>query len=323
MKLCTRFCFYCFTLLLSPIWVFSKHIPIESKRATILFNNDTTRPTVYCLTGVITVPLPSTGCITIFAKDLDRGSFDNVTASDNLKFYFNGERSKSSLTICCDDFVAANVHDELLVKVHMWVEDEAGNTDSCETTLIIQDILSVCPSDPGAPFYSIKGNITYYGSLLGATNTILTGPNGMHLESDKNPYGFYNLPNGSYTVCVERNDDPLNGVSTADIVMIRRHILGTVPLTSPYQLIAADVNLSKSTTASDLSEIKKLILGVTTKFNKVPSWIFIPSDFTFTSNVFTNFPTCKTLKIKDNSNDKVDFIGVKMGDVNGSARGHN
>ena len=49
---------------------------------------DCKAPTPYCLTGVITVPMPASGCVEIWAKDLDHGSYDNCTAKENLKFYF-------------------------------------------------------------------------------------------------------------------------------------------------------------------------------------------------------------------------------------------
>ncbi|MBP8726311.1 MAG: hypothetical protein KBH75_09945, partial [Saprospiraceae bacterium] len=67
---------------------------------------DCKAPTPYCLTGVITVPMPTSKCVTIWAKDLDRGSFDNCTEQEDLLFYFNGDPSQTGITICCDDFVA-------------------------------------------------------------------------------------------------------------------------------------------------------------------------------------------------------------------------
>ncbi|MBK7466967.1 MAG: hypothetical protein IPJ43_09140 [Saprospiraceae bacterium] len=111
---------------------------------TLFEVKDCKKPTPYCLTGIITVPMPATGCIDVWAKDLNLGSFDNCTSKDNLKFYFNGDKTAASKTICCQDFVAAGAGDELVVNVEMWVEDEEGNTDFCKTQLIIQDVNDVC-----------------------------------------------------------------------------------------------------------------------------------------------------------------------------------
>ncbi|MBK9582106.1 MAG: hypothetical protein IPO48_09480 [Saprospiraceae bacterium] len=50
-------------------------------------------------------------------------------------------------------------------------------------------------------------------------------------------------PNGfNYTVTAAKNSDFLNGVSTLDLVMIQRHILGLHALDSNYKMIAADAN---------------------------------------------------------------------------------
>lgn len=48
--------------------------------------------------------------------------------------------------------------------------------------------------------------------------------------------------------------------------MIQKHILGIQTLTSPYKIIAADVNNSQAITAKDISDIRKVILGVTNEF---------------------------------------------------------
>jgi hypothetical protein len=287
------------------------------------YSQDTIPPVVYCLSGLITVPLPSTGCITIWAKDLDRGSYDNHTNQNNLKFYFDNKPSNLSITICCEDFVAAGAREELEVPVQMWVEDEAGNTSYCKTIIVVVDNQNICPFEPGG-FY-ISGTISLpqsthiHGDGFNGKIT-LDGPNGFHTEAIGSPYKFTNLSNGLYHLCIEKTDDFLNGITTADIVKIKRHILGLELMNSPYQLLASDLNRSGNLTAADVTELKKLILGISTKFSKSPNWIFVPADFMFAPNVFPDvnqfIPSCKTIEIKDKSQDKVDFIGIKMGNVN-------
>ena len=51
---------------------------------------------------------------------------------------------------------------------------------------------------------------------------------------------------GDYIINPYSNDNPLNGVSTLDIVEIQRHILGMQSLDSPYKIIAADINNDKT-----------------------------------------------------------------------------
>jgi hypothetical protein len=119
------------------------------------------------------------------------------------------------------------------------------------------------------------------------------------------------------------NKNPLNGVTTFDLVLITKHILGVQYLDSPYKIIAADANKSNSVTTFDLVEIRKLILFIITEYQNNTSWRFIPASWTFSnpSNPFASaFPECIHVDLSSgNSITDVDFIAIKIGDVNGSA----
>ncbi len=302
--------------------VFSKNLKANLSTQIV---QDTIPPKANCLTGIITVSLPPTGCITIQANDLDRGSTDNITQANKLKFYFDGISTKNSITICCDDFIAAGADDEFVLGVQMWVEDEAGNTDYCATSLIIQDVQNICP-----PIHPKKYNIsikisTESGSLV-AANTILTGSNNF-TKSDYNYNILFNgLPNSLYHLCIEKNENFYNGVTTADIVKIKRHILEIEVLKSPYKLLAADVNRSNTLTGADASEIRRLVLGIVPEFQKVPSWIFVPKEFVFSGNPLDDLnkfiPSCDSIEIKDKSIEDKNYVAIKMGDVTLDAKGH-
>lgn len=290
---------------------------------------DCKAPTPYCELGVITTVMPSTGCITIWAKDLDRGSFDNCTEKDNLKFYFDGDPSLTSITICCDDFTAAGVNDELIKEVRLWVEDEEGNTDFCVTAILVQDYQNVCPNV--GTIANISGELkTESDQTTEKVDTRLYHSGVMMKRMTTSTNGFYffgDLAYGSsasYLVQPKRNDDPLNGVSTADIVKIQRHILGIETLDSPYKLIASDVNNTKNVTAADVSEIRKLILGVTDRFAKNESWTFIPSDYVFPDKLNPwSAPRDVLVNVTDPIAYHQNFVSVKFGDVTNNARAHN
>lgn len=104
-----------------------------------------------------------------------------------------------------------------------------------------------------------------------------------------------------YTVSASRNDNHLNGVSTYDMLLISRHILGIAPFTQNWQKTAGDVNRSGSVTTADIVQIQKLILGVTDTFLLCPSWTVTPAS------------------AQEVNGYCVYFQGIKMGDVNGSA----
>jgi len=87
-------------------------------------------------------------------------------------------------------------------------------------------------------------------------------------------------------------------------------------------MIAADVNKSKSVTAKDISDLRKLILGVTNAIPGNTSWRFIDENFTFRNvndALNENFPENYPINVLS-SNMNVNFIGVKVGDVNQSAK---
>lgn len=145
--------------------------------------------------------------------------------------------------------------------------------------------------------------------------------------------GFYSFQvqsiNGEATISAARNDFHKNGISTLDLVKIQKHLLGIAPLDSPYQYIAADANNSQNVSAIDLIEIRKMILGLYNEFPSNQSWRFVPADYVFPDpynpwlNMIYPYTFHETITITDLENPgNLDFIGIKIGDVNGTAQPH-
>jgi len=138
-------------------------------------------------------------------------------------------------------------------------------------------------------------------------------------------YAFDDLPSGEiYSVGLSKNSGVLtNGVSTADIIRIRKNILFIESLAGPYKFFAADVNASGDITTTDIIHISRAVLALTTHFPGVASWQFFPVDFVFNNPqdplsetvpmpyVLTNLAAGVTTD--------VSFIGIKSGDVNDNA----
>nr|MBP6794603.1 T9SS type A sorting domain-containing protein [Saprospiraceae bacterium] len=140
----------------------------------------------------------------------------------------------------------------------------------------------------------------------------------------KGSYAFANLDmKGDYSITPKRDDDPSNGVSTIDLVLIQKHILGVQPLNSAYKVIAADADRSNDVSAVDLVELRKLILTVYDKLPNNTSWRFVPKSYNF-SNITTPWGFPEKLDVKGLSKDELnrDFVGVKVGDVNATAVAH-
>jgi hypothetical protein len=119
----------------------------------------------------------------------------------------------------------------------------------------------------------------------------------------------------------EKNDDHSNGVTTFDLLQIQSHILGKQVFTTPYQYIAADINQSGSISTLDLIQLRKVILNLDTKFPNNTSWRFIDAAHIFNQpeEALTKYwPNRVLVKIPATSR-RIDFIAVKIGDLNGSA----
>ena len=111
---------------------------------------------------------------------------------------------------------------------------------------------------------------------------------------NKGEFLFPGLKGGNdYTISPTKDINPMNGISTIDLLTIQKHILGIEPLGSPYKLIAADIDKNNNVSTKDLLELRKLILQLIDKFPSNTSWRFIDGNYVFPdpSNPFkTSFP---------------------------------
>jgi|GEM_PF-6686547 len=121
--------------------------------------------------------------------------------------------------------------------------------------------------------------------------------------------GTYSLPvdlKRDYTVRPSKTDELMKGVSTFDLVLIQNHILNKEKLKDPYQLIAADVNNNGVIDPGDIIELQRGILRPDFYFSNNESYRFIEP-----------VSGKGSAEIKDITQDQeVDFIGIKIGDVN-------
>lgn len=159
---------------------------------------------------------------------------------------------------------------------------------------------------------------------IGNVHVTLTQPGHVfptYITAEDGVYLFSNIEGQDFTISPAKNDNHKNGVSTLDLVKIQKHLLGIETINNPYVLIAADANNSQSISAFDLVELRKIILGRYTEFPRSESWRFVPKDFIF-SDVTNPWPFNESINfpfIQESVSD-VDFIGIKIGDINGTAQ---
>lgn len=282
------------------------HCNNQTYCTTTVKMKDDVPPVAKCKPNFPIIYLPQSGSIEIYASDFDDGSFDNCGGA--LIISFSQDVDDFEKTITCDDLGQLNIN--------IWITDVGGNQSSCTTFLIVEDIISTCEAAELIGFISTETDTP-------AVNFLVTTSLGdFHTDIDGRYYlgAFYTVP---ATEIIPFNDEnPTNGVTTFDVVQIRKHILGNGQLDSPYKIIAADANHSNTVTTYDLVVITKVILGNAPNFQNNTSWRFVPEEYIFpnpTNPFLEDFP--ETIEISPSNPNflQLDFIAIKVGDVNGSA----
>ncbi|MCC7464767.1 MAG: T9SS type A sorting domain-containing protein, partial [Saprospiraceae bacterium] len=294
---------------------------------------DCKAPTVVCMNG-LSVNIMPTGMITLYAADFLEYTEDNCTPANQLRVGIRKCGTGTGFPVDANGnpittvtFDCTEVGNQC---VEIWSIDAAGNADYCETYVLVQDNFGSCS---GNPVVMISGALkTEENEGVEEANVQLFAipANGAPVQASTDltdnlgVFVFANtLPVGSdYILAPEKDDNPLNGVTTFDLVQISKHILGLEPLNSPYKMIAADANKSGSITTFDIVELRKLILGIYSELPANTSWRFVDKDYAFPNplNPFQDqFPETKTVQDMQLHNLEDDFVGVKVGDVNNSA----
>lgn len=273
---------------------------------------DGKKPSVVCNYG-LAVNIMQTGMISVNASLFNASSSDNCTAPADLQFSFSANLNDTVRIFDCDDAGTS-------APIEMWVTDEEGNADFCQTFLNIQDNMGACN-----PALAIAGNVaTEDGDMVEQVTVTLAGsmPMAPYTTGPSGSFNFEGLPPAQeYTIIPAKNMNASNGVTTYDLLQITKHILGVQPLGSPYRIIAADINNSGTITASDLIEMRKVILFINDAFPNNSSWRFVDAEYSFPNpaNPFQeDFPEVHFTGMVS-SNETANFVGIKTGDVNGSA----
>ena len=279
------------------------------------------------------------GELTVWASEYDSGS--STHPCHTIVYSFDNDTIVPSRTLTCADYNPVNLGDSVTLNYQVFVLAVVINTVNgqpdttilsssiCNVNFILYDQQNTCNdsiNDP-ATLILISGNIhTAHGDNLPTIGVDLLGTNSTAstLATKTNNDGMYAFPSmstgGSYSIAPSLDKDILNGVSTLDLVLIQKHILGLDRFQSPYKIIAGDANNDKIISAIDLIELRKVILAVTEEFTNNESWRFVEDNYVFEDKLhplqeaFTTSHDIKELE----RNMVVDFTGIKVGDVNSS-----
>ncbi len=290
---------------------------------------DSKPPTPVCI-HKLTTTLGSMGMVTLKAREFNRASTDNCTPSNlgpcgcgtELKFSFSTNKNDTVRVFNCDSLkngVGQIFH------LDVWVWDLDDNKDYCTVELSLTDSKNVCPDKPNALVF-VKGKISDETGT-GMPGFVINGKDlisGNDFNASTNQDGNYDLDNlnpyNQYKITADKDDNPLDGLTTLDLVLIQKHILEIKKFDSPLKYLAADANNSNSVTAADLLELRKLILGINSELESKQAWKIFTTKTEFDN---PNQPWNYDADYKTDSlfigMDSLDFIAVKVGDLNRSA----
>lgn len=270
-------------------------------------------------------------------------SADNCTPASLIKYTIArpGDGTIGVPTATTMLFDCQDAGDAVLVEV--WATDNLNNSASCTTIVMVQDPNGLCagqvpgpspntnpnpspnPTTGGGNGMIAGGVLTEEGDEVENVMVAVAGPaQGMMYTNLDGSFAFDALPTGSnYNVSAENNEGLLNGVTTLDLILIGRHILGTRFLDSPYKLIAADTDRSGHISTLDIIRLRKLILNIDNQLpNGNTSWRFVDASYEFpdpTNPFLTYFPEVYNVSNLTGMEMHADFVAIKVGDVNGSA----
>jgi len=280
--------------------------------------------------GVVTfTALMENDSVDVWVSDIETSSYDNCTTRENLKFgvelledtnndgqFTIADASATmptaqAVTLTCDKIATS--------MLALWVMDEAGNTQVAIIPIGVSDNDNSC--NQGGAAAAIAGNITNENDEDIDQVMVKFTSSGQSLAEQIFSGNFnFSVPMATdLTITPEKDLGYGNGVSTADLVKLQRHILGISSLSSAYQMIAADVNSDERVNTKDMLHISRLVLGLYDELPNSTSWKFVSKDHVF-SNPSSPWGFPQAMNYTELESDvQADFVGIKIGDLTGNA----
>ncbi len=252
----------------------------------------------------------------IWAYELNVSSHDNCSNDLDYRVRWKGtgtvdakgnllppDSSATKLSMGCRDVGQAYVE--------MWVIDPSGNADFCEVLLTIQGPIEGCSGEIG----KVKGRVSNMkGAGINDATMTLTNVSGTKVTSVTNEqgsydFGSYKMDGSNYFLQPSKVDLPIEGISTFDLLQLAKYLRNKIDFESVFERRAADINGDGKHSVQDLTILRKFILGKIDALPGEKTWRFFNSEMEETS----------ALTQLSGQIEKMDFTGVKIGDINGNA----
>jgi cohesin domain-containing protein/type IX secretion system substrate protein len=170
-------------------------------------------------------------------------------------------------------------------------------------------------ADDGGVANSISGFVNYYDGFPMPMVHVMTGD----FEAGTGPDGNYLMfvDDGTYNVtAMEDEAYPMYwGMNILDVVKLNRHLAVIEPFEDPYQLIAADVDMTGDLNVLDAVNMKESLAMIA----PLPAGFmgFYDALFNITFDNWAVTPMSINISVPPSPTD-IDFTGVRYGDVNAS-----
>lgn len=199
-------------------------------------------------------------------------------------------------------------------------------------TITVESIIET-KNEPVTAEYLLKN--TRWGDTLAAFQStyraVMPVPFELFLPLETTPEFPFPHPNATpfkdsiypLKIVPSKKDQRFLGITTFDLALISRHVLGIQPFTSPYKMIAADVNKDGTVDGTDILHLRRLILHIDSAFRLSPHWIFIPKTYPMPDIVppIDSIPQAYYFNpYSPNLPHPFEFVTIKIGDVNNSYR---
>ncbi len=226
----------------------------------------------------------------------------------------------TALTFDCSEFVS----NQTPVPVQFWVKDTVQNTaDYANVLVMLEDNDGICSGGGSVPTVGVQGKIFTVANEEIADVKVTAFDQIKETLVTTTDAGLYQIKTvEGRPVMIEptKDDDHSAGISTIDLLRVQRHILGQQTILDPYKQIAADANRDGKINPIDMIQLRKVLIGKIDRLPENTSWRFIDADYDFTKDVEPlkqEFPEYIEIGPVASKNSP-DFIGVKIGDLNGN-----
>jgi hypothetical protein len=305
----------------------SKHfvIPVFILISICFIHAQNSKPSFGCYDGIATVIIPSSGQVDIFAVDL-------ISFNHNTHSIVSWSKAANDVyrTFTCRDIVNGR-HVDIATRIYVWTPGQSP--DSCNVNLFLQDNANNTCKD--SALQVIHGQVRDRMGTPMKGITISLRKNGIDfMKAITDEYGDYSfghinldsligsqgpfIPvssagNQQYTLQAEDSyDDYINSISTIDLIILQKEILGIDPFHNNLNFLAADMDRSGTIDILDLINLRKLILGITDGFPGNSSYIFMPSASVSAYKPGTLPPFIISIQGDQSA---YDFLGIKIGDI--------